>query len=70
MTRPQAKGPRLTGGCISLGLLATFTTIDPTTGKPHTDTAAEVRDHYRIHDDADARAAVTRWFTERAACTN
>jgi len=47
---------------------AGVTTVDPATGEPHVDSAAEVRDYWGIHDDADAKAAVTKWFSERSRC--
>jgi len=46
---------------------AGITTVDPNTGRPHNDTAAEIRDYYRIHDKVDAKAAVAKWFAERAS---
>ncbi len=45
-----------------------ITTIDPVTGKPHHDTAAEIRDYYGIHTKAEAKAAVSKWFAERTTC--
>jgi len=48
---------------------AGITTVDPVTGKPHQDTAAEIWDYYGIHTKAEAKDAVSRWFAERTTCT-
>ncbi len=48
---------------------AGVTVDDPITGRPHEDTAAEIRDYYGIHTEDEAKAAVSKWFAERTTCT-
>lgn len=50
--------------------IAGVTLVNSVTGSPDKLDAAQIRDYFRIHTDAQAKAAVSKWFAERKACTS